>query len=350
MSRRKKTKRRNKAADAMTFMHLTAGKWVAQALAVAAELGIADRLKAGSKTAASIARSTGASEDGVYRLLRALASLGLFAESTNGKFRLRPLGHLLCADSPQALGAYARFVADDSTWRPWGELRYSVRTGEPAFDRVFGMPVFEYFAKTPKAAAVFDAAMTSISTIEARAVAEAYDFSGIGTLVDVGGGHGLMLKVLLTAYRRLRGVLYDLPHVTGGALHTADLVDRCQVMGGDFLMSVPKGGDAYIMKHILHDWDDERATQILRNCHRAMPSDGLLLVVDPVIPRGNSPHFGKLLDLEMLVLTPRGRERTRVEFEELLKRSGFRLRCVVPTSTHLSIVEGTKIPRGRARK
>ena len=128
-----------------------------------------------------------------------------------------------------------------------------------------------------------------------------------------------MLMMLLNAHKQLRGVLFDLPHVTGDAIHVADLADRCQVMGGDFLMSVPKGGDAYIMKHILHDWDDERATQILRNCHRAMPSDGLLLVVDPVIPRGNSPHFGKLLDLEMLVLTPRGRERTRVEFEELLK-------------------------------
>jgi SAM-dependent methyltransferase len=327
----------------MTFMHLTAGKWVAQALAVAAELGIADLLKAGPKSAATLARSTAASEDGVYRLLRALASLGLFAESANRKFRLGPLGHLLCTDSPQALGAYAQFVAHESTWRPWGELGYSVRTGEPAFDRVFGMPVFEYFAKTPKAAAVFDAAMTSISTMEARAVAEAYDFSRVGTLVDVGGGHGLMLKLLLNAYQQLRGVLYDLPHVTGGALHTADLADRCRVVGGDFLVSVPKGGDAYILKHIIHDWDDERATRILRNCHRAMPSGGRLLVVDPVIPRDNSAHFGKLLDLEMLVLTPRGRERTRVEFQDLLKRSRFRMRRVVATKTHLSIVEGTKI-------
>ncbi len=343
MSKRKGTKRRNAAANAMTFMHLTAGKWISQALAVAADLGIADLLKDGTKTAADIARATSASQDGVYRLLRALASLGLFAESANRKFRLMPLGQLLRTDSTQALGAYARFVAHESTWRPWGELRYSVRTGEPAFDRVFGMPVFEYFAKTPEAAAVFDAAMTSISTMEARAVAAAYDFSRIGTLVDVGGGHGLMLMMLLNAHKQLRGVLFDLPHVTGGALHVADFADRCQVVAGDFLVSVPEGGDAYILKHIVHDWDDERAIQILGNCHRAMSSGGRLLLVDPVIPPGNTAHFGKLLDLEMLVLTPRGRERTRAEFQDLLKRSGFRLRRVVATNTHLSVVEGTKI-------
>ena len=152
-----------------------------------------------------------------------------------------------------------------------------------------------------------------------------------------------MLMMLLNAHKRLRGVLFDLPHVTGGALHVADLADRCQVVAGDFLVSVPEGGDAYILKHIIHDWDDERAIQILGNCHRAMSSGGRLLLVDPVIPPGNAAHFGKLLDLEMLVLTPRGRERTRAEFQDLLKRSGFRLRRVVATNTHLSVVEGTKI-------
>jgi ubiquinone/menaquinone biosynthesis C-methylase UbiE len=334
-----------KASDPMTLMNLTAGKWVSQGIAVAAELGIADALKDGPRAAADIARAANASEDGVYRLLRALASVGLFAETGNRRFRLTPLGRLLRTDSSQALGGYARFTGHESTWRPWGELRHSVRTGEPAFDHVFAMPIFEYFAKMSESAAVFDAAMTSISTLESKAVVAAYNFSGINTLVDVAGGHGLMIATILKANRRVRGILFDLPHVTAGAtalLQSGRVADRCRIVSGDFFASVPEGGDAYIMKHIIHDWDDERATQILRNCHRAMQPGGKVLIVDAVIPPGNGAHFGKLLDLEMLVLTPRGRERTQAEFRELLKRSGFRLRRVVPTETHLSVVEGVR--------
>ncbi len=283
------------ASDPMTLMNLTAGKWVSQAIAVAAELGIADLLKDGPRTAADIARTANASEDGIYRLLRALGSVGLFAETGNRRFRLTQLGRLLRRDSSQALGGYARFTGDQSTWRPWGELRHSVRTGEPAFDHVFGMPIFEYFAKMPESAAVFDAAMTSISTLESKAVVAGYDFSGINTLVDVAGGHGLMIVTILKANRRMRGILFD-----------------------------------------------DRASQILQNCHCALQPGGKLLIVDAVIPPGNRAHFGKLLDLEMLVLTPRGRERTQAEFRELLKRSGFRLRRVVSTETHLSVVEGVR--------
>jgi ubiquinone/menaquinone biosynthesis C-methylase UbiE len=334
-----------KASDPMIFMNLTAGKWVSQAIAVAADLGIADVLKDGPRTAADIARTANASEDGVYRLLRALGSVGLFAETGNRRFRLTPLGRLLRTDSSRALGGYARFTGHESTWRPWGELRHSVRTGEPAFDHVFAMPIFEYFAKMPESAAVFDAAMTSISTLESKAVVAAYDFSGINTLVDVAGGHGLMIVTILKANRRMRGILFDLPHVTAGAtvlLQSGGVADRCQIVSGDFFASVPEGGDAYIMKHIIHDWDDDRASQILQSCHRALQPGGKLLIVDAVIPPGNTAHFGKLLDLEMLVLTPRGRERTQAEFRELLKRSGFRLRRVVPTETHLSVVEGVR--------
>jgi SAM-dependent methyltransferase len=340
-----KPARAKKASDAMTLLNLTASKWVSQAISVAAELRIADLLKDGARTAADIARTANASEDGVYRLLRALASVGLFAETGKRKFRLTALGRLLRSDSSQALGGYARFTGHDSTWRPWGELRHSVRTGEPAFDHVFAMPIFEYFAKMPESAAVFDAAMTSISTLESKGVAAAYDFSGINTLVDVAGGHGLMIGTILKANRRMRGILFDLPHVSAGAttlLRSGGVADRCQIVSGDFFASVPEGGDAYVMKHIIHDWDDERATQILRNCHRAMRPGGKVLIVDAVIPPGNSAHFGKLLDLEMLVLTPRGRERTQTEFRELLKRSGFKLRRVVPTETHLSVVEGVR--------
>src|SRR5437016_7361567 len=334
-----------KVSHPMTLMNLTAGKWVSQAIAVAAELGMADLLKDGPRTAADIARTVNASEDGVYRLLRALGSVGLFAETGNRRFRLTPLGKLLCTEAPQALGAYARFVGHESTWRPWGELGHSVRTGQPAFDRVFAMPIFEYFAKMPEAAAVFDAAMTSISTWESKAVVAGYDFSGINTLVDVAGGHGLMLATILKANRKMRGILFDLPHVTAGAtalLQSAGVADRCEIVSGDFFASIPEGSDAYIMKHIIHDWDDDRASEILQNCHHAMQRRGKVLIVDAVIPPGNRAHFGKLLDLEMLVLTPRGRERTQAEFRKLLKRSGFRLRRVLSTETHLSVVEGVR--------
>jgi ubiquinone/menaquinone biosynthesis C-methylase UbiE len=207
------------------------------------------------------------------------------------------------------------------------------------------MPIFEYFAKMPESAAVFDAAMTSISTWESKAVVAAYDFSGINTLVDVAGGHGLMLATILKANRKMRGILFDLPHVTAGAtalLQSAGVADRCEIVSGDFFASIPEGSDAYIMKHIIHDWDDDRASEILQNCHRVMQRRGKVLIVDAVIPPGNRAHFGKLLDLEMLVLTPRGRERTQAEFRALLKRSGFRLRRVVPTETHLSVVEATR--------
>jgi len=207
------------------------------------------------------------------------------------------------------------------------------------------MPIFDYFAKMPEAAAVFDGAMTSISTWESKAVVAAYDFSEIGTLVDVAGGHGLMIMTILKANRNMRGILFDLPHVTAGAamlLRSGGVADRCQIFSGDFFTSVPEGGDAYIMKHIIHDWDDERAIQILRNCHSAMRRGGKVLVVDAVIPPGNATHFGKLLDLEMLALTPRGRERTQAEFRDLLQRSVFKLKRVISTETHLSVVEGVR--------
>ena len=342
---RPKAKPPGKASDPMTLLSLTAGKWVSQAMAVVADLGIADLLSGGPKTAGDIARATKSSEDGVYRLLRALGSVGLFAEAGSRKFRLTPLGRAMRKDSPRAVGGYARFVGHESTWRPWGELGHSVRTGQPAFDHVYGMPVFEYFAKTPAAAAVFDEAMTSISTLESKAVVAAYDFSGIGTLVDVAGGHGLLLATILKANRKMRGILFDLSHVTAGAgsrFQRAGVADRCRIVSGDFFAAVPGGADACVMKHILHDWDDDRATQILRNCHRALPPGGKVLIVDCVVPAGNGAHFGKLLDLEMMVLTPRGRERTRAEFRDLLKRAGFRLARVVPTETHVSVVEGVR--------
>jgi SAM-dependent methyltransferase len=327
------------------LFQMVIGKWISKAVGTVVELGVPDQLAKGARRSSDIARAAGASEDGIYRLLRALASVGLFAETGDRRFKLTPLGHYLRSDHPQSIAGYAHFTAHDSTWRPWGELAYSVRTGQPAFDKVFGEPVFEYLAKTPDAAAVFDAAMTSISTTEARAAADAYDFKGIQTLMDVAGGHGLLLATVLQQHKKMRGVLFDLPHVTAGAAATfarTGVSRRVRVESGDFFQELPAGADAIIMKHIIHDWDDDSAARILQACHRALGPKGKVLIVDPVVPTGNTPHYGKLLDLEMLVLTPRGRERTKTEFASLLRRAGFRLSRVIPTKGPLSVVEAVK--------
>jgi hypothetical protein len=321
------------------------GKWISQALGTVVEIGVPDQLAKGARQCSDMAREAGVSADGLYRLLRALASVGLFTESANRSFRLTAMGKLLQSDHPQSLAGYARFTAHDITWRPWGRLNYSVKTGMPAFDHVFKVPIFEHFSQNPEVAAVFDDAMTSISAMEARATSDAYDFKGVETLMDVAGGHGLLLATVLRRHKKMRGVLFHLPHVAAGAsamFTRAGITGRVRIDSGDFFKQLPSGADAIIMKHILHDWDDDSATQILQVCHRALGTRGKVLIVDPVVPPSNVPHYGKLLDLEMLVLTPRGRERTKAEFAKLLRGAGFRLSRVIATQSPLSIVESIK--------
>ena len=298
------------------------GKWISQAIGTIVELGVPDLLAKGARRCRDIARELDVTEDGLYRLLRALASMGLFAESTDRRFRLTGMGQLLRSDHPESLAGYARFTAHDITWRPWGQLSYSVKTGMPAFDRVFNEPIFEHFARNPEVSAVFDDAMTSISAMEARDASDAYDFKGIETLMDVAGGHGLLLATVLRRHKRMRGILFDLPHVAAGATATftrAGITGGVRIESGDFFKELPSGADAIMMKHIIHDWDDESATRILQTCHRALGPRGKVLIIDSVVPAGNLPHYGKYLDLEMLVLTPRGRERTKAEFAKLLR-------------------------------
>jgi SAM-dependent methyltransferase len=327
------------------LFQLVIGKWISQAIGTIVEIGVPDQLAKGSRECRVIAREAGVSEDGLYRLLRALASVGLFTEGTDRRFRLTGMGQLLRSDHPESLAGYARFTAHDITWRPWGQLGYSVRTGMPAFDHVFNMPIFEHFSRNPEVSAVFDEAMTSISAMEARATSEAYDFKGIETLMDVAGGHGVLLATVLGRHKKMRGVLFDLPHVAAGATATftrTGITGRVRIESGDFFKELPSGADAVIMKHIVHDWDDDSATRILQACHRALGPRGKVLIVDPVVPPSNRPHYGKLLDLEMLVLTPRGRERTKAEFAKLLRGAGFRLSRVIPTEGPLSIVEAVR--------
>jgi hypothetical protein len=227
-------------------------------------------------------------------------------------------------------------------YRAWGEILYSLRTGRPAFEHLYGQPLFEYLAEHPEQARTFDAAMTGVHGPETRAMLDAYDFAGVGTLVDVGGGNGSTLCAVLLDYPAMRGILFDRPDVVERAradLQAAGLAGRCATVGGSFFASVPPGGDAYLLRHIIHDWDDEQALTILRNCRRAMKPGARLLVVESVIPPVNEPSFGKLLDLTMLIM-PGGRERTEAEYRQLYSAAGFRLSRIVPTERDVSVLEG----------
>jgi hypothetical protein len=328
------------------LFELIAGKWISQAISVGAELGIADVLKEGPRSAAEIAKIVGVSEDAVFRLLRGLASVGLLSSEPGRRFALTASGNYLRSDVPGSLRGWARFLGHAITWRPWGELAYSVRTGKPAFNYVFGTPIFDYLAEHADAAEIFNDAMTSTSSIDANAVAQAYDFSGVRTLVDVGGGNGLLLATLLKANPHMRGILFELPHAIDGAtavLRREGVADRCDLLSGDFFRSVPEGGDAYMLKVVIHDWDDDRAVQILRNCHHVMPSQARLILVEYVLRPGDEPDFGKFVDLEMLVLNAGGRERTEPEFRDLFAKAGFELTQIVRTATPKSVIEGVRL-------
>ena len=329
-----------------SVMELLLGKYVTQAISTAAELRIADVLKDGPRGCAEIARAVGASEDALYRLLRALAAVQVVEEQEGRRFALTDVGASLRSDGPLSFAGWARLCGHDLTWRPWGRLADSVRTAKPAFEAVFGMPGFDYIAAHPDAAAVFNYGMTSVTRAETMAIVAAYDFSAFGTLVDVAGGQGLLLASALCAAPRLRGVLFEMPSAVEAAralLRAEGVADRAEVVTGDFFEAVPTGGDAYMMKHILHDWDDERALRILRNCRRVMALGGRLLAIEVVVGSTNAGTFGAFLDLEMLVMSSGGRERTAEEYRRLYEASGFRLERVVETMAPSSVIEGVAV-------
>lgn len=316
------------------------GKWVSMALSVAAKLRLADALADGPKSVADLAASTGTHAASLFRVLRALASVGVFAEEPDGRFRQTPLSEVLRSNVPGSMRAVADYCGADWSWRPWGQLLETVRNGQTAFDAVFGEQAFDYLAKHPAESAVFNEGMTGFSMQAAPAVAEAYDFSPFGTIVDVGGGHGLLLTTILAKYPGPRGVVFDSPHVVAGAgprIADAGLADRCRAEGGDFFAAVP-AGDAYILKHIIHDWADDKSTTILRNCRTAANPGAKLVLVEMVIPPGNEPSPGKLLDLEMLVIAS-GKERTESEYASLLAGAGWRLTRILPTKAPTSLIE-----------
>ena len=317
------------------------GYWVSQMVYVAAKLRIPDRLADGPKAAEELAQATGTHARSLYRLLRALASLGVFTEGGDHQFSPTPLADALRSDVPGSQWAMAIMMGEEQ-YRCWGDLLESVRTGQTAFQRLYGKPIFEYLAEHPEQARIFDAAMTGIHGPETQAMLDAYDFSGIGVLADIGGGNGSTLVGILERHPEMRGILFDLPGVTEGAgagIRAAGLQGRCEVVGGSFFEAVPGGADAYLLRHIIHDWDDERATTILRSVRRAMGEGARLLVVEGVIPPGDEPSFVKLLDLTMLV-APGGLERTEAEYRRLYEVAGLRLTRIVTTAADVSVIEG----------
>jgi SAM-dependent methyltransferase len=329
-------------ASCMALQNLIFGKWVSQAVSVAAKLGIADLLKDGPRACDELASANQVDESALYRLLRALASVGVFTEVSSRKFGLTPIAEHLRSDVHGSLRAVATMTGEDWTWRPWGELYQSVKTGERAFDRIFGVPPFAYLAKNPVAAAIFDEAMTSFSMQNSAAIVAAYDFSGIGTLMDVGGGHGYLLATILQANPSIRGALCETPEVVEGArarISSLGLADRCRIIAGDFFESIPARADACILKSVIHDWDDEHATRILENCRQALNPGGRILLAEMVIPPGNDPHIGKLLDLEMLIMAG-GNERTESQFRDVFATAGLRLCRIVPTGSPICVIEG----------
>lgn len=320
---------------------LLLGSLATQAVYVGAKLGIADLLAGGPKSVEELAKATDTDAPSLYRVLRALASIGVFIEQADRQFALTPNAEPLRSDTPNSLRDVAIFWGEDWHWEVWGKILYSVRTGKSAWAQSHGEEVFAYFEKNPEAAQIFNRAMSSFSGGATAAVLEAFDFDGIGTLVDIAGGHGRMLTGILEANPKLRGILFDLGHVIEGARETVAATavkDRVEFAAGDFFTSVPKGADAYIMKHIIHDWDDERALTILKNIKQAMNPGGRVLLVEAIIAEGNNQDFGKLLDLEMLV-SPGGKERTAAEYEELFTRAGLKLTRIVPTKSPYSVIE-----------
>lgn len=337
------TNQQNQDAQ-IQMLQIISGFWISRAVYVIAKLGIPDLLKPGPKTADELAATTNMHAPSLFRILRALASVGVL-NSADGRFALTPLSETLVTDAPGSLRWFAVSELGQEHYPAWGNLMHSVKTGEIAFDHFFGMDAWKYFQQNPEDAEVFNNSMSAMTAAANEAILSLYDFSGFTKIVDLGGGHGGLITSILKANPELKGVLFDAPTVIEGArskIEAAGLADRCETIAGDFFKSVPAGGDAYIMKWIIHDWNDELATTILKNCRNQIPANGKLILVDCVVPETDEPHFSKFIDLNMLVMTG-GKERTAREFEKLLEGAGFRLSRLIPTDLPTSIVEAEPV-------
>lgn len=325
----------------IALFEMAQGAWLTQALYAATKLGIADALRDRPLTAAEVARQVGADAGATHRLMRALASHGVLKFRRDGRFALTRVGQALRSDYDGSMAPMIAMVGSQEHWEHWGGLLYSVQTGKTSAEKLRGTPIFDYMKTNPEYAEVFNAAMTGVSRLAIQTAVPLYDFTDRRVIVDVGGGHGALLAAVLAAAPDSNGVLFDLPTVVegaGSALDAAGVRSRCTMTGGSFFDSVPKGGDTYLLKTIIHDWDDEASLSILRNIRSSIAPDGKLLLFEMVLPEGAPPHLGMLLDLEMLVQAG-GRERTATEYADLLSRAGFRQTRVVPVPGPMSIVE-----------
>jgi hypothetical protein len=333
----------------LVLYQMSTGHYVSRGLHLAAKLGLADLLKDGPRHYGELAQATAMHAPALNRVMRLLASVGVFEEQENGNFALTPLGECLRVGVPGSMRAAVMLFGGPRVQDAWKDLEYCVQTGEPAYRRRGVTDPFDDPARDPEETAVFDAAMADFTRLAAIAVAAAYDFAPLRTVVDVGGGNGALLIGILSAYPALHGTVIDRPEAVARArqqIASAGLVDRCDAVGGDFFKTVPSGGDAYMLKHVIHDWDDDRALAILKTCHRGMGANGRLLIIEGVYP----PRIGPSLesrgaaanDVNMLVCTG-GRQRSEAEFRALFDAAHFRLTKIVPTPAGVSVIEGLRI-------
>lgn len=343
---------RSNAATAMEtlppdaqLLQLVSGAFISSAVYAAAKLGIADLLADGPQSTAFLAEKTTTDERSLYRVLRALASVGAFAEVDSRTFANTPMTESLRSDSPRSTRDLTIWMGEPDHWKVYGDLLYSVKTGKPCWDNVHGEPVFPYLFNTnPELGEIFNRAMTSYSHQSIGPVLEAYDFSGAATIADIAGGYGHLLAAVLAVNPNANGVLFDLAAPLQGAPQMLDsygVADRVQLVEGDFFKEIPVRADIYMLKHIIHDWYDDNNQKILKNIRQNMPDDAKVLIIEAVVPEGNEPHFSKVIDLEML-MSPGGVERTPSEFGQLLSDSGFRMTRIIPTKGAMCIVEAEK--------
>jgi O-methyltransferase domain/Dimerisation domain len=322
------------------LFQMATGYWLSQAIYVAAKLGLADLLKDGPKSCSTLARATGSDEQSLFRLMRALASAGVFAHLQGDYFALASAGETLQSNVSGSLRAILTTLGEIH-YQAWGDLLHSIQTGSPAFNNVFGTVLFEYLHRNAEAADAFNGGMTDVSSMLAYAVLMAYDFSRIPSIVDIGGGQGKLLRSIVQIYPEIKGTVFDLQpaiEIAKQRLGSDACSGRCSAVAGDFFDSVPEGADAYILCGVIHDWDDDHSIRILKNCRRAMNGNGRLLLVETVVPESGANCFSNLLDLNMLVMTG-GRERTKSEFCTLFNAAGYKLTRIVPTMAPQSVIE-----------
>jgi hypothetical protein len=323
------------------LVQMAMGHWTSRLVYVAAKLDLAGLLADGPKRADELAGPTGTDPGALYRVMRSLSTLGVLSENASRQFSLTPLGDALKADAPGAARSSVLTIASDWWVRGFGELMYSLQTGQSGFEKALGEPIFDFLAHNPADASLFTETMIGFHGAEPPAVAAAYDFSDVGTLADVGGASGHLLTTILERHPKTRGILFDLPHVVRDApalIGSRGLTHRVEIQSGSFFDTAPAGADAYLMSHIIHDWREDLCLTILGHCRRAMNPGGRVLIVEMVLPSAETPHPGKILDVMMLV-GPGGQERTAEEYDALLGKAGFRLNRIVPTASAVSVIE-----------